>query len=398
MASPLEQVRVLDISQVMAGAYCSALLADLGADVIKVERPEGDELRNWGADFPGGQSPAYMAVNRNKRGVAIDLRDERGVEAVLRMAEQVDILVENFRPGTLDRMGLGYDTVSHRNPRLVYCSISGFGQDGPYAGRGGYDLVAQGMSGLMSITGEPDGGLIKVGAPVCDLNAGLLAVQGVLAAYICRLRTGLGQHVDTSLLEAGVALTVWESALYFSTGHVSGPVGSQMRLAAPYEAFRTADGAVTIGTPNQRLWERLVDALELPDLAADPRFTTPGARLANRAALTGHLQAHFVRNTTAYWVDRLTPLGIPAGPVHTVDQVYADPQVRARDMVVEVDHPTAGTVTHIGVPVKFSRTPATIRRPAPLLGQHTREVLAEVGYRRDQIDALLAANVAKETV
>ncbi|RJQ82288.1 CoA transferase [Pseudonocardiaceae bacterium YIM PH 21723] len=391
---PLDGVRVLDVSQVMAGAYCSALLADMGADVIKVERPSGDELRAWGANFPGGESPGYMAVNRNKRGIALDMRDPRGAETLLTLAETADVLVENFRPGTMAKLGLGYEAVAERNPALVYCSISGFGQDGPYSGRGGYDLIAQGMSGIMSVTGEPGGGLVKTGVPVCDLNAGILAANGILAAYIHRLRSGQGQYLDTSLLESGVSLLVWESAVYWSTGQVAQPLGSQMRLAAPYQAFRTKDGALTVGTPNQRLWERLVAAIGEPGIGEDPRFAKPTDRLANRPVLTAVLQDVFATETTAHWLDRLLPHGIPAGPIHDVAEVWADEQVVARNMSVEVEHPTAGTVRHIGTPVKFSATPTTIRRPAPRLGEHTVEVLTETGVPKAQIEELLNAGVA----
>jgi crotonobetainyl-CoA:carnitine CoA-transferase CaiB-like acyl-CoA transferase len=389
-------VRVIDVSQVMAGAYCAALLADLGADVIKIERPTGDELRGWGAAFPGGQSPAYMAVNRNKRGIALDLRDERGAAALRRLSEDADVLVENFRPGTMDRLGLGHAALIARNPALVYCSISGFGQDGPLAARGGYDLIAQGMSGIMSVTGEPGAALVKAGVPVCDLTAGILAANGILAAYVHRLRSGEGQYVDTSLLEAGVSLMVWESAVLFATGQVAGPLGSRMRLAAPYEAFRTADGWLTVGAPNQRMWELLLVALEWPALGEDPRFADPTARLAHRADLAEELQNRFLRRTTQHWMDVLLPFGIPAGPVHDIEQVYADPQVQARGMLVEIEHPTAGQVKHIGVPVKFSRTPAAIERPAPLLGEHTSEVLAEAGFSQTEIEDLLAAGIAEE--
>lgn len=398
MQVPLDGVRVLDVSQVMAGAHCAAMLADLGADVVKVERITGDELRGWGRDFPGGESPPYMAVNRNKRGIAIDLRTEGGVAVARRLAERADVLVENFRPGVMDRLGLGYRALSQRNPQLVYCSISGFGQDGPAAQRGGYDLVAQGMSGVMSVTGEPDGGLVKVGVPICDLNAGMLAAHGALAAYIHRLRTGEGQHIDTSLLEAGVSLMVWESALYFATGDIPRPLGSQMRLGAPYEAFHTADGALTIGTPNQRLWEKLLDVLGDASLRADERFATPMSRLTHRPALTELLQTLFAKETTEDWLERLSARGIPAGPVYDIEQVYADPQVRARNMRVQLEHPAAGRVEHIGVPVKFSRTPARIRRPAPMLGEHTREVLTENGYTSAEIDELCVADVIKEKI
>lgn len=396
MAGPLDGVRVLDVTQVMAGAYCTALLADMGADVIKVERLVGDELRRWGRDFPGGQSPAFMAVNRNKRGIALDLRAPEGNTVLRRLAAEADILVENFRPGAMERLGLGYKDLADGNPALVYCSISGFGQDGPYATRGGYDLIAQGMTGIMSVTGEADGDLVKVGVPVCDLNAGTLGANGILAAYIHRLRTGRGQYLDTSLLEAGISLMVWETAVYSATGAIAKPMGSQMRMAAPYEAFPTADGWLTVGVPNQPMWERLIVALGTEHLNDDPRFGDPTSRLENRAELTELLTVVFQRASTQEWIERFTPLGIPGGPVYDIAQVYQDPQVKHRKMLVEVEHPKAGTVQHIGVPVKFGATPAEISRPAPLLGQHTSSVLHEAGYSTDEIAALFAAGTIKE--
>jgi crotonobetainyl-CoA:carnitine CoA-transferase CaiB-like acyl-CoA transferase len=395
MSGPLTGVRVLDVTQVMAGAYCAALLADMGADVVKVERPAGDDLRRWGRHFPGGQSPAFMAVNRNKRGIAVDLLT--GADILRRLAATADIFVENFRPGAMQRLGLGYPDLAKLNPALVYCSISGFGQDGPYATRGGYDLIAQGMSGLMSVTGQADGDLVKVGVPVCDINAGVFGATGVLAAYINRLRTGQGQHVDTSLMEAGISLMVWETAIYGTTGEIARPMGSRMRMGAPYEAFRTCDGYITVGAPNQVMWNRVVAVLGCEYLNDDPRFCDAASRLENRTALASLLQPVFMRASTDEWVERFLVAGVPAGPVYDISQVYQDPQVKHRNMLVEVEHPTAGPVKHIGVPVKYSATPAEITRPAPLLGEHTTEILAEAGYTELEIKELLAAGTVRET-
>jgi crotonobetainyl-CoA:carnitine CoA-transferase CaiB-like acyl-CoA transferase len=393
---PLAGVRVLDLTQVMAGAYCSALLADMGADVVKVERPDrGDDTRAMG----GGDvdsSPAFAAMNRNKRGLALDLKDARGAAALRRLAAAADVLVENFRPGTLDRLGLGYADLRELRPELVYCSISGFGATGPYSRQGGFDLVAQAMSGLISMTGEPGGGPVKVGVPICDLNAGLFGAYGVLSAYVHRLRTGQGQLVDTSLLEGGIAYTVWETALLFGAGEVPGPLGSAHRLSAPYEVLPTADGHVAIGAANQRNWLRLCEVLD--ELPADERFADNRARMAHRVELAGELAGRLRRRTTEEWVAALSAAGVPCGPLYDLEQVYADPHVQARDMLVSTQHPRLGEVRHIGPPVKLSATPARIRRTAPLLGEHTREVLAEAGLDGAEIDGLLAAGVAREPV
>jgi crotonobetainyl-CoA:carnitine CoA-transferase CaiB-like acyl-CoA transferase len=394
----LAGVRVLDLTQVMAGAYCSLLLADMGADVIKVERPEGgDDTRRMSRGPDVEHSPAYNAMNRNKRGIAIDLKDSRGADVVRRLARDADVLVENFRPGLLDRFGLGQEALRAANPALVYCSISGFGATGPYAGRGGYDLIAQAMSGLMSMTGEPGRPPAKVGVPICDLNAGLFGAYGVLSAYVHRLRTGEGQFVDTSLLEAGIAYTVWETAMFFGLGDVARPMGSAHRLSAPYEALPTADGWITIGAANDRNWTRLCTGLGAEHLLQDPRFATNPARMTYRFELAGELATILRQRTTAEWLPVLHAAGVPSGPLYDIEQVYADPHVQAREMVVETIHPRMGAVRHIGAPVKLSGTPSRIRRPAPLLGQHSREVLAEAGMSPAEIDALLAAGVLVTT-
>lgn len=394
IAGPLAGVTVLDLTQVMAGSYCSMLLADMGADVVKVEKPAGgDDTRRMGRFMPHGESPAFMAINRNKRGIVLDLADARGAEVLRRLAEDADVLVENFRPGTMARFGLDYESLREVNPALVYCSISGFGGDGPYAERGGFDLVAQGMSGLLSMTGTPDGEPVKVGVPICDLNAGMHGALGTLSAYVHRLRSGEGQHVDTSLLEAGIATTVWETALWDATGAVAQPTGSAHRLAAPYEALPTADGYLTIGAANQRTWERLCEAVGVPEFLSDDRFREPGDRLANRDALATLLAERLGARSTTDWVEVLTAAGVPCGPLYDIAQVYDDPQVLARDMLVEVEHPAAGTTRQIGVPVKLSGTPAAITRAAPRLGEHSREVLTERGFGASDIDALVEAGV-----
>ena len=385
----LEGVKVLDLTQIMAGPYCTMMLADMGADVVKVEKPNGgDDTRRMGPPFIEGESAAFLGINRNKRSIVVDLRSDEGREIVLDMARSYDVLVQNFRPGSLERMGLGYDQVRELNPSMVYCTISGFGVTGPYARRGGFDLVTQGMSGLMSVTGHPDSPPTKVGVPLCDLNAGMFAAIGILTAYINRLRTGQGQHVDTSLLEGGIAYTFWESAMYFATGEVPGPKGSAHRLTAPYQAFETSDGYVNIGAANQANWERLCTAIERDELVSDPRFAEPRDRMNNLDELIATLERTFSQKSSEYWLDALEDAGVPAGPIYNIEQVYEDPQVRAREMVVETDHPVAGRTSSIGIPVKLSDTPGRFRKPAPTLGQHTDEVLKQLGRSADEIAIL----------
>ena len=387
----LDGVKVLDLTQIMAGPYCTMILADMGADVVKVEKPNGgDDTRRMGPPFIEGESAAFLGINRNKRSIVVDLRSDEGREIVMEMARRYDILVQNFRPGSLERMGLGYDQVRELNPSMVYCTISGFGVTGPYARRGGFDLVTQGMSGLMSVTGHPDSPPTKVGVPVCDLNAGMFAAIGILTAYINRLKTGEGQHVDTSLLEGGIAYTFWESAMYFATGTIPGPKGSAHRLTAPYQAFETSDGYVNVGAANQANWERLCSAIEREDLVSDPRFVEPKDRMNNLDALIATLEQTFSLKSSDYWLDALEAAGVPAGPIYDIQQVYEDPQVRAREMIVETDHPVAGRTSNIGIPIKLSETPGRFQRPAPTLGQHTNEVLGELGRTDNDIAALRA--------
>ena len=385
---PLAGVRVLDYTQIMAGPFCGMLLADMGADVIKVEKPDGDDSRRMGPPFINGESAAFMAINRNKRGIVLDLKVEGAREALQRMVAQADVVVQNFRRGTLERFGLGYDDVRESNPALIYCHITGFGATGPYRDRGGFDLVTQGMSGMMAATGHPDAPPVKVGVPITDLNAGFYGAYGILSAYIHRLKSGRGQFVDTSLLEGGIGYSVWESAMFFATGENTGPMGSAHRLSAPYQAFRTSDGYLNIGAANQANWERLCRAVDRDDLLDDPRFATNPDRMANLKALAETLDETFSRNSTANWLDILERAAVPSGPIYTFSQIYDDPHVQARDMEVETDHPTAGRVRNIGIPVKLSETPGSIRRSAPTLGQHTDEILREFGLAESEIGEL----------
>ena len=391
---PLDGVKVLDLTQIMAGPYCTMMLGDMGADVVKVEKPNGgDDTRRMGPPFIEGESAAFLGINRNKRSIVVDLRSDSGRELAQRMAKKSDILVQNFRPGALERLGLGYEQVREINPAIVYCTISGFGTTGPYAQRGGFDLVTQGLSGLMSVTGHPEGPPTKIGVPICDLNAGMFGAIGILTAYINRLRTGRGQHVDTSLLEGGIAYTFWESAMYFATGVAPEPKGSAHRLTAPYQAFRTSDGYVNVGAANQANWERLCAAIGRDEMVSDPRFVEPKDRMTNLDDLVSMLEATFAQRTSAHWLDALEAANVPAGPIYDIAQMYDDPQVQARDMMVETEHPVAGSVKNIGIPIKLSETPGRLRRPAPALGEHTDEVLQELGCSATEIEGLRSGGV-----
>ncbi len=390
---PLAGLRVVELTHIMAGPTCGLMLADLGADVVKVERlPHGDDARRMVPPAIAGESAAFLMMNRNKRGIAVDLRRAEGREIMHRLAARADVLVENFRRGAMERMGLGYEALRSENPRLVYCSLSGYGRTGPYADRGGFDLVAQGMSGLMSITGEgPDRPPVKVGAPLTDITAGILAAMGVLAAHVHRLRTGEGQQVDTSLFEAGIVQTYWQSAICLATGVSPGAMGSAHPLSAPYQAFRTSDGWITVGAANQKNWLALVEVIGAPALGGDPRFADNAARMAHLPALQGALAPLFRRRATAEWLAALEGAGVPAGPVLSVGEMLEDPQTRAREMVTEVRHARLGAVRTLGLPVKLSRTPGGLGRGAPLLGEHTREILLEHGYAERDVDALAAS-------
>ncbi len=391
----LTGLKVIELSHIMAGPVCGMMLADMGADVIKVEKiPGGDDTRRSVPPEINGESAAFMIMNRNKRGIALDLKSDAGKAVLKRLVEHSDVLIENFRKGTMDKLGLGYEVLAEINPALVYCEVSGFGRTGPYADRGGFDLIAQGMSGLMSITGEgPGRPPVKCGAPLTDITAGILAAMGVLGAYVERLKSGRGQRVDTSLFEAGITHTFWQSAIAFATGESPGAMGSAHPLNAPYQAFATADGWITIGAANQRNWEKLLDVLGAPQLQQDERFASNDARMRNLSELQRSLAGYFSKRSSEDWLQRLEQAGVPAGPILGVAEVHRDPQAVARKMVQTVQHPVAGEVQTLGHPVKYSRTPASIRRAAPVYGQHGREVLAEIGYSKSEIDELLAQGV-----
>jgi crotonobetainyl-CoA:carnitine CoA-transferase CaiB-like acyl-CoA transferase len=389
-------MRVLELAQIMAGPTCGMLLADMGADVVKVEKlPDGDDSRGYREPRVNGVSAPFMMLNRNKRGIALDLKHPKGRDVLLRMVRDADVLTENYRRGTLEKLRLGYDVLAAANPGLIYCAISGYGRDGPYADKGGFDLIAQGFAGLMSITGEPGRPPVKTGNPVADINAGILAAVGVLAAYAHKQRTGRGQVVDTSLMEAALQQTYWHAAMYFATERSPGPTGSAHLLTAPYQAFATGDGWINIGGANQANWERITDVLGHPEWRDDRRFATNSARMEHLDALVGAMNAILSTRTSAAWIAAFDAAGVPAGPVHSIGEALQHPQTRARGMIVELVHPQAGATKAIGCPVHFSATPTRVDRPAPCLGEHTRELLAEYGYAAAEIDALIAEGVVE---
>ena len=389
-SAALDGVRVVDFSQVMAGPFCTMLLGDLGADVIKVEPPAGDLSRSMGGDrlrLRGNDHAPFLALNRNKRSIALNLSTAEDRAACLALLQTADVIVENFRPGVMRNLGIDYDTVARTNPRVVYASISGFGQTGPYADRPGFDLIAQAMSGVMSVTGEPDGAPVKCGIPIADLAAGLYASHAILAALLSRMSTGRGQYLETSLFEAALGLSVWEATEYFATGEPPQAHGSAHRLSAPYQALRTADGHITVAALNARQWERLCTVVGRTDLISDARFVTNGDRMVNLPALVDELESALSSATTAHWVERMLAGGVPAGPILDYQQVFADSHTRARNMVEEIEHRVEGRIRTLGFPVKLRETPARVRRPPPQLGEHTEEVLRELGIERQTSDS-----------
>ena len=378
---PLSGVKVLDISQVMAGPVACMLLGDLGADVIKIEPPgSGDQTRgSMGFKMKGADSMGFLNMNRNKRSVALNLKSKAGRAVLLRLVEDADILIENYRPGAMKRLGLGYDDLKDINPRLVYTSISGFGQTGPWADRPGFDLMAQAMSGVMSVTGYPGGPPVKAGVPVADIGCALFAIYATLAAYIGAKTSGQGQHIDAALFDAALAFSVWDICDYWGTGKPPQPLGTANKMTAPYQAMASSDGYFVMGANNQKLWEKLCTLMQRRELLDDQRFSTIALRLANRAALEQELERTFRQRPKDHWVETLLAAGIPAGPILTYPQAFEGEHGRAREMRMEIDHPVEGRVPNIGFPVKLSGTPQQVRRHPPLLGEHTSEVLRELG-------------------
>lgn len=375
---PLSGIRVLDMSRVLAGPYCTMMLGDLGADVIKVESPEGDDTRRWGPPYQGGESAYYLSCNRNKRSIVLDLTIETDRATALRLARRSDVLVENFRMGTMERWGLGYERLAEVKPALVYCSISGYGRTGPLAHLPGYDFAVQGFGGVMSITGEEDGPPEKVGVAIVDLTAGMFALASILAALRVRELTGTGQYIDISLLDSHLAWLANVGSNYLVSGEIPPRMGNAHPNIVPYQAFATLDGWLIVAVGNDRQWSRMCDALARPDLAADPRFATNPARVEHRAQLVPIIEAVFKMRITREWLALLESAGVPSSPVNNVAQALNHPQVAARQMVQEVAHPAIGSVKMVASPLKLSATPPTITRPPPMLGEHTREILEEM--------------------
>jgi crotonobetainyl-CoA:carnitine CoA-transferase CaiB-like acyl-CoA transferase len=390
----LAGLRVLDATQVMAGPFCAMLLADLGADVIKIEPPAGDSTRQM-PGAAGLDSPSFNAVNRGKRGAAVNLKTAEGREIFTRLACASDILIENYRPGVMAALGLGYDALAAANPRLIYASISGYGQTGPHRSKGGFDLIAQGVSGIMSVTGEPGGAPAKAGVPLTDLSAGLFALVGILAALRHREHSGAGQQIDTALVDAGVALSVWEATEYFSGATIPVALGSAHRMNAPYQAVRCADGYITLGAANDRLFRRLCEILGHPEWLERSEFADNASRVSNRTLLAGEIEEITVREHRRHWLELLDANDIPCGPINDYAQVFADPQVLAREMVVDTAHPTLGRIKTLGSPIKMSATPPDVTRRAPLFGEHTDQILREAGYTDREIVALREADAVR---
>jgi len=395
---PLAGMRVIELAHIMSGPICGMMLADMGADVIKVEKiPGGDDCRRFAPILASGESASFMIVNRNKRGIALNLKTEGGKEVLKKMLASADVVTENYRRGTMEKLGMGYETLKSINPGLIYCAISGYGRSGPMADKGGFDLIAQGLSGLMSMTGEPGQAPIKAGSPVTDINAGILAALGISAAYARKQSTGLGQMVDTSLFEAGLQQMYWAFANYFADGTVLPKAGSANPTSAPYQAFRTRDGWVNIGAANQSNYERLVGVLNIPTLAEDERFRTNAGRMKYREALVEILTARLVERTTDEWLATFDEIGLPSGAVLGVPEASSHEQAIARGMIVETEHPLAGRMRGLGLPIHFSDGSTQASRPAPLLGQHTAEVLHEYGFDDARIQSLKEEGAVLET-
>ena len=395
MSGPIHGVKVLELAQIMAGPTCGLMLADLGAEVIKIEKiPGGDDTRRFLPPDVNGEAAAFMMMNRNKRGMALDLKTKEGVDVFKRMVKQADVVVENFRKGTLEKLGVGYEELKKINPKIILCEISGYGRSGPYANKGGFDLIAQGMSGLMSITGESKGKPpMKVGAPVTDITAGILAATGVLAALVARATTGVGQRVDTSLYEAGIVHTYWQSAIASATGIAPGPLGSAHPLTTPYQAFQTKDKWITVGASNQNTWLKLIDALDVKELQDNEKFSSNVNRMQNVTELTEILKKELEKKTSAEWLTLFDEKGLPCGPINTVTEMFADPQTIERKMIVDVKNEKAGSFKAIGMPIKFSDTKVEDTKESPTFGQHTKQILLDHGFKGEEIDSLMKQGI-----
>ena len=390
----LEGLKVLDLTRALAGPYCTLMLGDQGADVIKIEIPgSGDDTRHWGPPFVEGESAYFLSINRNKRSLTLNFKEDEAREIFLKLSADADVIVENFTPGVMERFGLGYDAIKAVNPGIIYASISGFGQDGPYHRLPAYDQIMQGISGLMSLTGEPEGDPQKVGIAVSDIGAGMWAAFAVMAAAHHRARDGEGQYIDVSMLDGQVAWLTYQAAYLFATGQPPRRLGAAHPNLCPYQAFMCQDGKyINIAVGSERIWERFCDGMQLEGLGS-PDYATNGDRVTNRSALVPYLQQVFLTRPVAEWVESLQKFSVPCGPINDLADVFADPQIEARDMLQEMMHPTVGKIKQTGIPVKFSRTPGGLDRPPPLLGEHNGEILAGLGYSSGEIEGLRGRDV-----
>lgn len=394
MAHALEGVRIVDLSRVLAGPFCTMILGDLGAEVIKVEGPfMKDETRAWGPPYAGGESAYYLCVNRNKQAISLNLKKEEGKEVLKKLVAQADVLVENFKTGTLDRLGLGYEEMKKINPRIIYASITGFGANGPDKDQPGYDFIIQAISGLMSITGEAEGPPTKVGVAIADVLAGLYTTVGILAALHERNRSGQGQHIDISLLDAQISALVNVASNYLVSGQIPRRLGNQHPNIVPYQVFPTLDQDLVVAVGNDRQFERFVEAIGLPELSQRESFKTNPGRVAHRDELVPIIGRRMKMKSAQYWCQVLRKAGIPHGPINDLAAVFQDDQVKVREMLMEMKHPTAGTIKMVGSPLKLSRTPVKIRRHPPLYSEHTEKILAEIGYTSEQIAAFKEKNI-----
>jgi crotonobetainyl-CoA:carnitine CoA-transferase CaiB-like acyl-CoA transferase len=393
---PLDGIRIIDLSRILSGPYCTMSLADMGAEVIKVEPPTGDDTRQWGPPFVDTESAYFLSVNRNKKSIVINLKEEKGKEILLKMVQNADVVVENFRPGTLDRLGLAYDVLKETNPRIILASISGYGQTGPYAQKPGYDVIAQGMGGLTSVTGEPGQSPVKAGFSLADIGAGMWAAQGILLALFAREKTGEGQWVDASLLDTMISWQTYMAGNFFASGENPKPLGGAHPNIVPYQLFESSNGYFNIAVGNDNMWKKFCTALGEEHLINDPKYATNSDRVQNRNELVHYLQASFYTKTSKEWVELFEEAGIPCGPVLQFNEIYEDPHVLAREQLLEVEHPTAGKVKMTGIPVKLTATPGKVETAPPLLGQHTKEILSQfVGLNDKEIEELVGSGVVK---